>query len=191
MKKIKVNSLPEGFEVINGRIVEVKKHGGNTTGDQSKYGLVTTGTNSSENIDETSVRYSLMRVPKDEANIEAEGGETVLTDLNGDGKFGLYDIKGPRHSKGGVPLNLPPQSFVFSDFNKLLFNKKEMAEFGLETKKRLTPAKISKKYGLNEYHGKINDDYADDIQVTSAELMLAKNGGQLSKLAFMQETFQL
>jgi hypothetical protein len=187
MKKIKVNSLPEGFEVINGRIVEAKKQGGVTTGDQSKYGLVTTGTNSSENIDETSVRYSLMRVPRDEANIEAEGGETVLTDLNGDGKFGLYDIKGPRHNKGGVPLNLPPQSFVFSDFNKLLFSKKEMAEFGLETKKRLTPAKISKKYGLNEYHGKINDDYADDIQVTSAELMLAKNGGQLSKLAFMQE----
>ena len=65
--------------------------------------------------DSTDVRYSLSSVPREEANLEAEGGETVLTDLNQDGNFGLYDITGPRHSSGGVPMYLPDQSFIFSD----------------------------------------------------------------------------
>jgi hypothetical protein len=50
---------------------------------------------------------------RDNANIGAEGGETVLTDLTNDGTFGLYDITGPRHSKGGVPMFLPEQSFIY------------------------------------------------------------------------------
>jgi hypothetical protein len=57
----------------------------------------------------------LTRVPREDANIEAEGGETVLSDLNNNGQFGLYDIKGPRHSGGGVPMFLPEQSFIYSD----------------------------------------------------------------------------
>ena len=102
--------------------------------------------------------------------------------------FGLYDINGPRHANGGVPLYLPEQSFVFSDYNKLKFDKQEMAELGIESKKKKTPAKLSKKFGLNEYYGKIKDPYADSIQVKSAELMMDKNKMKLSQLAFMQES---
>jgi len=188
MKKIKVNSLPEGFEIRNGRIVEIKQQGGVTTGDQSNFGLVTTNTTQPSDDGKKSIKHSLTPVPRDEANIEAEGGETVLTDLNGDGQFGLYDIKGPRHNKGGVPLFLPEQSFVYSDFNKLKLDKDEMSEFNVESKKKLTPAKVSKKFDLNDYYGKIDDDYADNIQVRSAELMLDKNKMSLSKLALMQES---
>lgn len=40
MAKIKVNNLPEGFEIKNGKVVKKMAYGGHTTGDQSEYGLV-------------------------------------------------------------------------------------------------------------------------------------------------------
>jgi hypothetical protein len=195
MAKVRINKLPPGFRLVDGKIVQDEQPnmqmGGYVTGDQMNYGLVTVPSNVNNeqmsDSQDSDVRYSLSSVPRDEANIEAEGGETVLTDLNQDGNFGLYDIKGPRHSSGGVPMYLPDQSFVFSDTKDMKFNKSEMAEFGVESRKKQTPAKISKKYDLNKYYGAIDDEYADDIQVRSAELMLDKNQRDLSKLAFAQE----
>ena len=194
MAKVKINKLPDGFELVDGKVkkVQVKKSGGYVTGDQADYGLVTTpqeyyGSTNFNNSLDSDVRYSLTSVPREDANVEAEGGETVLADLNSDGQFGLYDINGPRHTGGGVPMFLPEQSFIYSDTNKMKFNKDEMAEFGIETGKRKTPAKISKRYQLNPYLAAINDQYADDISTASAELMLKKNMGNLSKLAFGQE----
>ena len=162
------------------------KQAGGTTGDQKNYGLVTGRQNSTED-EEINTRHSLMKVPREQANLEAEGGETVLADLNNDGNFALYNIKGPRHGNGGVPLNLPEQSFVFSDFNKMKLTKDEMAAMGVESKKRMTPADVSKKFPTNEYYAAMKDHYVDDIQGRSAKMMLDKNKMQLSKLAFIQE----
>lgn len=194
MAKVKINKLPKGFELVDGKVKKktIKRDGGMITGDQADYGLVTTpqefyGNTNFNNNDDQSVRYSLSRVPREDANIEAEGGETVLTDLNGNNQFGLYDIKGPRHSSGGVPMFLPEQSFVYSDTKSMRFNKDELAEFGLERGKKMTPAEVSKKYPLNAYYAEINSQYADDISTRSAELMLDKNMYNLSKLAFGQE----
>merc|ERR1711966_133769 len=115
MAKIKINKLPEGFKLVKGKVVEnelMREGGMLNTGDQANYGLVTTpqeyysNTNFND-TDDKDVRYSLSSVPRDKANIEAEGGETVLTDLTNDGQFGLYNITGPRHSAGGVPMFLP------------------------------------------------------------------------------------
>ena len=50
-----------------------------------------------------------------------------------------------------------------------------------------TPAKISKRFGLNDYYGELNSQFSDNISSTSAELMLKKNMEDLSKLSFMQE----
>ena len=195
MAKIKINKLPEGFKLVDGKIEKNQsmKHGGYVTGDQFDYGLVTTpqgysssNTNFNDDLDED-VRYSLSSVPRDKANIEAEGGETVLTDLTNDGRFGLYGIKGPRHSKGGVPMFLPEQSFIYSDTDKMKFTRNEMAQFGIESKKKKTPATISRKYDLNKYYGAMEDQFADDIQMRSAELMLNKNMNKLSELAYGQE----
>ena len=163
------------------------------TGDQADYGLVTTpqeyysNTNFND-TDDKSVRYSLSSVPRDRANIEAEGGETVLTDLTNDGQFGLYNITGPRHTSGGVPMFLPEQSFIYSDTSKMKFTKDELAEFGINTKKKMTPAKLSKKYQLNDYYGHLESPYADKIQAVTSELMLKKNMMNLSKVAFVQES---
>jgi hypothetical protein len=195
MAKVKINKLPPGFKLVDGKIVQEEQPnmqmGGYVTGDQMNYSLVTvpsdvTNQQMSDSND-PDIRYSLSSVPREEANIEAEGGETALTDLNQDGNFGLYDIKGPRHSSGGVPMFLPDQSFIFSDTKDMKFNKSEMAEFGIESRKKKTPAQISKQYQLNKFYGAIDDEYADDIQVASAELMLDKNKKDLSKLAFAQE----
>ena len=189
MAKIKLNSLPEGFEIKNGKVVKKMQQGGSTMGQQENYGLVTNPyLDGGSNSDSTSVRYSLSSVPKDIANIEAEGGETVLTDLNDDGQFGLYNINGPRHSSGGVPMFLPEQSFVYSDTSKMKFGKETLSEFGISSKKKMTPAKVSKKFQLNKYFGVMNNDDTDKIGLKSAELMIAKNGGQLSKLSFAQES---
>ena len=190
MAKIKINKLPEGFELKKGKVVKTMQQGGATTGDQSGYGLVTDNLTPKQFNDEDgkSIRYSLSSVPRDMANIEAEGGETVLTDLNDDGQFGLYNITGPRHGSGGVPMFLPEQSFVFSDTQKMKLNRSELAEFGIESKKKMTPAQISKKYQLNEFIGAMDSEDVDPIKFKSAELMIDKNQNKLSKLAFAQES---
>ena len=100
--------------------------------------------------------------------------------VNDDGQFGLYNITGPRHSQGGVPMYLPEQSFVFSDTKAMKFNKNELAEFGIESRKGMTPADVSKKFQLNEYLGSMADPFADNIQSKSAELMLDKKVGGLT-----------
>ncbi len=193
MAKVKINKLPEGFELRNGKIVETMKSGGYITGDQHNYGLVTQPPLLSEGSEiggipsMPSVRYSLQPVPRDEANIEAERGETVLTDLNEDGNFELYDILGKRHSGGGTPLNLPPQSFVYSDTAKARLTKAKLAELGIESKKKITPAKVSKHFELNPYIGVLADPNSDKIADATAELMLEKNKQSLSHLAFLQE----
>jgi len=195
MAKIKIHKLPTEFKLVKGEIVEenLMMHGGMVnTGDQADYGLVTTpqeyySNTNFNNTDDKDVRYSLSSVPRDRANIEAEGGETVLTDLTNDGQFGLYDIKGPRHSAGGVPMFLPEQSFIYSDTDKMKFTKDELADFGINTKKKMTPAKLSKKYELNDYYAHLESPYADKIQAVTSELMLKKNMMNLSKVAFGQE----
>ena len=187
-KKIKINKLPPGFKIQNGKVVKVMAEGGNfVTGDQVDYGLVTTYDNNGNGETDRNVRYSLGAVPREFANIEAEGGETVLTDLNNNGTFGLYDIKGKRHSQGGVPMYLPDQSFIFSDTKALKMKPNELAEFGIESKKHMTPAKVSKNFQLNEFISAAGDPDSDFITEKSAELMLDKNMMSLSKLAFGQE----
>ena len=183
--KVNIKSLPKGYSIINGQMY---KEGG-TTGDQSNYGLIGVPSLDSTN-DATpfsSVNYSLNPVPRDEANLEAEAGETVLTDMNNDGDFELYNITGNRHHKGGTPLNLPPQSFIYSDTSKMRLNKFELAEMGVESKKKISPAKMSKNYQLNNFIALLDNEHSDHITKDTAEYMLTKNKKSLSQLAFLQE----
>ena len=185
MAKVKINKLPEGFQLNNGKLESMKS--GGSTGDQVDYGLQTFVPDYSGSASSEGLRYSLSSVPRDKANVEAEGGETVLTDLEQDGRFGLYNIQGSRHSSGGVPMYLPENSFIFSDTRSMKMKPNKLAEFGIETRKGMTPAQVSKKFQLNEYYGAMDDQFADNIQAKSAEMMMEKNGLDLSKLAFSQE----
>jgi len=170
------------------------KSGGYVTGDQHNWGLVTVpplasdGSEIGRPASEPKLRYSLNPVPRDEATVEAEKGETVLTDLNEDGKFELYKILGRRHTGGGTPLNLPPQSFIYSDTAKSRLPKAQLAELGVSAKKMITPAVASMNFELNPYVGILADPTTDKIGETGAELMLDKNKHSLSHLAFLQES---
>lgn len=185
MPRIRIKNIPNGFELK-------KKAQGGSTGDQTNYQLVTSpvklqGDQVNRDRD-VSTRKSLKSVPRDQANIEAEGGETVLSDLNNDGMFGLYNITGPSHDDGGVPMNLPDQSFVFSRDPSLFLSDEELAQFDMTNSKAgKSPAQVSRKFDLNKYYGLIKDSYADEIQVNTAEMMMDKNMRELSKLAFVQE----
>ena len=76
--KVNIKALPKGYSIVNGKVY---RDGGSTTGDQSNYGLVQSPSlddSSSQFSPFTSVNYTLDPVPRDEANLEAEKGETVL-----------------------------------------------------------------------------------------------------------------
>jgi len=161
--KIRIKNIPEGYEIRNKKLVRKMATGGSVT------------------------KSTLQPVDRDEANVEAEKNETVLTDMDQDGFFELYNVGGKRHSNGGTPLNLPEQSFIYSDTRKMKFTKEEMKELGITSKKRLTPAAVSKKFPVNKYMDILKDESSDEIAITTAEAMIKKNKIKLSQIAFMQE----
>ncbi len=74
---------------------------------------------------DVSVKKQLGPVPREFANLEAEKGETAMIP-NKDGIPSTYTIGGKRHSQGGTPLNLPKDSFIFSDTAKMKIKDPEM-----------------------------------------------------------------
>lgn len=148
------------------------------------------GAGASDMMPKTEVRKTITKVPREEANLEAEGGETVLT-FDPAGYPLFYDIKGPRHSNNGVPLSLPDDSFIFSDTRAMKINDQEILDmFGLSKKKGgYTPADISKKYlELNKYREKLQSEDSDKIARASAERMLKNMLVKLGALAIAQES---
>jgi hypothetical protein len=162
--KVKIGKLPNGYKFKNGKIVKVMSTGG------------------------APYSNTLGPIPRNFANLEAELGETALTDLTNDGNFELYNIGGKRHPDGGTALSLPPQSFIFSDTAKMKLNKEQLKRFGINSTKKMSPAKVSKKFPLNKYYSILNGEFVDDIATKSAEMMLEKNKMKLSELAFVSES---
>ena len=119
------------------------------TGDQRDFSLVHRQVHYiGEGQANTPVKNIMGAVPREEANIEVEGGETVIGDINLDGYLEHMSFVGKRHSEGGVPVNIPDGSFIFSDTKKLRIKDKELLKnvFGLSAKKGgYTPAEIAKK----------------------------------------------
>jgi len=141
---------------------------------------------------DTAVNKTLKPVAREDANLEAEVGETALTDLNGDGISEHYKIGGKRHSAGGTPLYLPDNSFIFSrDRSMKIKDSTVLAQFGMATKKGgYTPADIAKKYDINKFRKILGDPDTDDLQRKSAESMVANYNLKLAKLALAQESIK-
>ena len=138
------------------------------------------------------VNNTLKPVDEEDANLEAEKGETVVADMVGDGIPQQYKVGGKRHSEGGTPLDLPGQSFVFSrDKGMYIKDEKIQKMFGMAPdKKGYAPADIAKKYDLNKYRKVLADPDADDLQVKTAEMMIAQFNMKLAKLALVQESLK-
>jgi len=144
-------------------------------------------------------RY-LTAVPRDEANLEAEGGETAYGDINGDGLPEHKIIKGPRHAQGGVPLSLPDDTFIFSDYKRGSKGEKSMkitnpdilAQFGKRWEKRekgkgFTPAELAKQYNVEKYRKILQDPNSDKLDRETAERMIKNYTLKLGALALAQE----
>lgn len=159
------------------------------TGSQRDYSLVTHRIWSPSNTDVDEPKNTIGAVPRSQANIEAEGGETILGDINNDGNIEHMTITGKRHTQGGVPLNVPPGSFIFSDTKKMKIKDQAVLDhFGMGSKKGgYTPAEIAKRYQLNDFMKKVNDPSTDSFTRRTAERMLNNNMQKLSELAAYQE----
>lgn len=131
---------------------------------------------------------TITKVPREAANLEAEGGETVLTfDPSGFPLF--YIIKGPRHHSGGVPLNLPDDSFIFSDTKQMIIRDCTILKMFNKAcnKKGFTPAVLSKQFDINRYRNILQDPNSDEITRKTAESMIKKYVIKLGALALAQE----
>jgi hypothetical protein len=131
-------------------------------------------------------------VPREEANLEAEGGETVYGDINGDGMPEHKIIKGPRHAQGGVPLSLPEDTFIFSDTRAMRIKDPELLTmFGKGgANKSYTPAELAKQYDVQKYRKILEDPETDAIERKTAELMIKKYVVKLGCLALAQESMK-
>lgn len=138
----------------------------------------------------TEVRNSLTAVPRDQANLEAEGGETALVNI--DGIPAHFKISGKRHSQGGVPLDLPDNSFIYSDTASMKIKDPNiLAQFGMAPKKGgYTPAEIAKKYDINKYRKILSNPNSESLERKTAEAMIANNNMKLAKLAMAQESLK-
>lgn len=187
--RIKIVEEPEIYKV---RVTDVPKAktgyqvDGSLANDISAFG----GGNLKLDEPKAVARKTITKVPREEANLEAEGGETVLTfDPSGYPLF--YEIKGPRHSQNGVPLNLPDDSFIFSDTRSMKISDPNILEmFGKKAKKGgYTPAELSKQYlNINKHREILQDKDSDKIEIKTAQLMIKKSIFKLGALALAQES---
>ena len=139
---------------------------------------------------DTKVSKTISAVPRKEANLEAEGGETVVGNLDGSGIASFKKIVGPRHYNGGVPLNLPDDSFIFSDTKSMKISDPHILKMFNKTAKKggYTPAELSKKFDINKYRQILQDPNSDKIDIKTAELMIKTCVLKLGALALAQES---
>ncbi len=140
------------------------------------------------------ISKTLPPVDVKKANLEAEKGETVAGDLNGDTFIEFMTVGGKPHSQGGTPLNIPEGSFIFSNTKDLRIKDDNLLKemFGLNPKKGKgwTPADISKKYDFNQYVDILKDSEVSAIEERSAKKMVENNLEKLGQLALIQESMK-
>lgn len=136
------------------------------------------------------VRKTMGAVPREEANLEAEGGETLVGDIDGSTFPSFFNIKGPRHSAGGVPMNLPDDTFIFSDTVTMkITDPKILKMFNKSPKKGgYTPAELSKSYDINKYRKLLQDPESNKMEKKTAEMMIKNYVMKLGALAIAQES---
>jgi len=136
------------------------------------------------------VRKTMGAVPREEANLEAEGGETLVGDIDGSTFPSFFNIKGPRHSAGGVPMNLPDDTFIFSDTASMKISDPQILKMFNKSPKKggYTPAELSKGYDINKYRNLLQDPESNKMEKKTAEMMIKNYVMKLGALAIAQES---
>lgn len=142
-----------------------------------------------DNDEQSTVHRSIKEVPRNEANIEAEGGETALIPNGNDNTYSHFNIQGKRHTNGGVPLNVPEGTFIYSDTKKMKLGGSVLKVFGKsdKTSKKYTPAALAKQYDLNKYTAILESPKSSQLEKRTAELMIQNYNKKLAQLALVQE----
>lgn len=139
--------------------------------------------------EQSMVNRSIKEVPRNEANIEAEGGETALIPNSDNNDYSHFNIQGKRHTQGGVPLNVPEGTFIYSDTKKMKLGGSVLKVFGKsdKTSKKYTPADLAKQYDLNKYTAILESPKSSQLEKRTAELMIQNYNKKLAQLALVQE----
>lgn len=127
------------------------------------------------------------------SNVEVEKDEIILKpDMSA-----LFKARGKTHKQGGIDVQLEPDSFVFSDYKKLAFSKKdhelmELKEGGTFAASKNTPADVLKRNidvkHYNRLIANIQDIEKDDLAKSSSTKMLEKYIKTLGNIAYLQES---
>lgn len=138
------------------------------------------------------VKDTISAVPRDEANLEAEGGETAFGPISGQSIPDHMRILGKRHHEGGVPLNLPDDTFIFSDTAELKIKEPSvLAMFNKAPKKGgYTPAELAKPYNINKYKTILLDPDTSKLERDTATIMIKNYIMKLGALALVQESMK-
>ena len=125
-------------------------------------------------------------VPREQANVEAEKGETMVTSNGVSNQKKIVAIGGKKHSEGGTPLDLPDGTIIYSD--KLKVKDPLILKFFNESgKKAKTFAELSKKYDITKWGKELEDEDNDKITNDSLEKNLDDGNFKLSALFAIQE----
>jgi hypothetical protein len=185
-KRVKIVKIPKALSGL-----EIKMQPGLYGTNGNRQFSLSTQVNSQKFAQQpTEVRNTLQPVAREGANLEAERGETAVVNI--DGIPAHFKIGGKRHTQGGTPLNLPDNSFIFSDTAKMRIKDPVLlAQFGMVPKKAgYTPAEIAKKYDINKFRQVLADPNTEDIERKTAEMMIANYNMKLAKLALIQESMK-
>jgi hypothetical protein len=177
-----------GYEEENGEEMPEAAYGG-----QMGYGLDLGSRRlwmNQDNDEQSLVHRSIKEVPREDANIEAEGGETALIPNKDDNNYSHFNIQGKRHTNGGVPLNVPEGTFIYSDTKKMKLGGSVLKVFGKsdKTSKKYTPADLAKQYDLNKYTAILESPKSSQLEKRTAELMIQNYNKKLAQLALVQES---
>ena len=145
------------------------------------------------NNPEIKINRTLKPTTKENATLEAEVGETIVTNLSGDGIPEFYKVGGKRHYKGGTPLNVPENSFIFSRDKSMKIDDPEVLKmFGKsgKSKKNYTPAELSTSYDLNKYKEILANPSSSKRDRETAEQMIKNYNLKLGALALVQESIK-
>lgn len=140
----------------------------------------------------TEVNGSVQR-DTENPNIEAEGGETIL-DPNVGGLPAHFNINGPSHAEGGVPMRATEDSFIFSKFLKM---PKDISEYfgftnpkkGKSKTSKHSFADAAKKHGsvINHAREVMADPRSTKQDIATAELNIKNAIDKLGQISLAQE----
>ena len=136
--------------------------------------------------EESTSMKTTQSVPREEANVEAEKGETMVTTDGVSNQKKIVAIGGEKHSNGGTPLNVEDGTIIYSD-NLKVKDPLVLKFFNESGKKQKTFAELSKKYDITKWQKELENP--DNDKITNASLEKNVNDGnfKLSALFAIQE----